>query len=193
MGTSKLEKERSHEAIVHAAAASVREKGLSATSVGDVMGAVGLTHGGFYAHFASRDGMLVAAFERAFSEGRATIESLMARRRGERLKSFTSIYLSKLHVSHPEVGCAAAALAVDSARSTPEVNEAFADGVAGYLASLEADFHDSVHARDDAALLLSALVGAVALSRGMGANPLADILLKRVEAALKRGVVAEVP
>jgi TetR/AcrR family transcriptional regulator, transcriptional repressor for nem operon len=194
VGTSKLDKERSHEAIVHAAAASVREKGLGATSVGDVMAAVGLTHGGFYAHFASRDGMLLAAVERAFSEGRDMIESLVARRRSEsRMASFASIYLSKLHIGHPEVGCAAAALAVDAARSSPEVSGAFADGISTYLAALEADFGGGDHASEDAALLLSALVGAVALSRGMGANTLAGDLPKRVEAALKRRVIAEVP
>jgi TetR/AcrR family transcriptional regulator, transcriptional repressor for nem operon len=194
MGASKEGKARSHEAIVSAASGSARANGLTATTVGHVMGAAGLTHGGFYAHFTSREHLLVAAVERAFADGRATIEALVDRRRHRRqsrIASFVSIYLSKLHIDNPEVGCAAAALAVDVARLGGELSETFQLGIADYLAAIETDLGTGP---DDAALLLSALVGAVALSRAMGDAPLAAAFPKRVEAALKRRVLpAEVP
>jgi TetR/AcrR family transcriptional regulator, transcriptional repressor for nem operon len=191
VGTSRQDRERNHETIVSAAADLARSNGLSATTVGEVMGAAGLTHGGFYAHFPSRDHLLVAAVERAFAAGRDTMESLMSKRRGgSRIRSFVSIYLSRVHIASPAIGCAAAALAVDAARSTDDVREVFAEGVAGYLRALEADLAGSDQAVDDAALVLSALVGAVALSRAMGESALARELPKRVEAALNRRVVS---
>jgi TetR/AcrR family transcriptional regulator, transcriptional repressor for nem operon len=195
VGASQEDKARSHEAVVAAAASSVRANGLAATTVGQVMGAAGLTHGGFYAHFASRDHLLVAAVERAFAEGRATIEALVDRRRGRsRIASFVSNYLSKLHIDNPEVGCAAAALAVDVARAGAELSDSFERGIAEYLQALEADLGEGEHVDDDAALLLSALVGAVALGRAMGDGPNARAFPKQVEAALKRRVLpAEVP
>jgi TetR/AcrR family transcriptional regulator, transcriptional repressor for nem operon len=196
VGASKDDKARSHEAIVSAASGSARKHGLAATTVGHVMGAAGLTHGGFYAHFPSRDHLLAAAVQRAFTDGRLTIEALVARRGAgrSRIGSFVSIYLSKLHIDTPEVGCAAAALAVDVARSGGELSEVFTEGIAGYLAAIEADLGPHDGAADDAALLLSALVGAVALSRGMGDSKLASSLPKQVEAALQRRLLrAEVP
>jgi TetR/AcrR family transcriptional regulator, transcriptional repressor for nem operon len=191
VGTSRQDKERNHETIVAAAAELARSNGLSATTVGEVMGAAGLTHGGFYAHFPSREHLLVAAVERAFSAGRDNMEWLLSKRRGgSRIRSFVSIYLSRVHIADPAIGCAAAALAVDVSRSTDEVREAFTTGVAGYLDALEADLAGSDHAGDEAALVLSALVGAVALSRAMGDSALARELPKRVETALNRRVVS---
>jgi TetR/AcrR family transcriptional regulator, transcriptional repressor for nem operon len=191
VGTSKQDKERNHETIVAAASALARSKGLAATTVNEVMSSAGLTHGGFYAHFASRDRLLSAAVARAFTDGRATMESLMSKRRGgTRINAFISIYLSRMHIAEPSIGCAAAALAVDVSRSTAEAQDVFVLGVAGYLEAIETDLVGADQAADDAALVLSALVGAVALSRAMGDNPLAAELPKRVETALNRRVVS---
>jgi TetR/AcrR family transcriptional regulator, transcriptional repressor for nem operon len=205
MGTSQKDKAARHEAIIAAASTSVRKKGLAGTTVADVMGAVGLTHGGFYAHFASRDELLVEAVHRAFNDGRASMESLMdAAPNGEAqhgLPAFASIYLSDLHAQSPANGCAAAALVTEVSRESPAIAAAFASGIADYIEALEGRFAaaenssdtpgrpDRLSHRSDAALLLAALVGAVALRRAMQSSPLGQELTELVEAGLHEKVL----
>jgi TetR/AcrR family transcriptional repressor of nem operon len=196
VGASQFEKDRTHEAIMAAASTLVRGRGMDATTVGDVMGAAGRTHGGFYAHFSSREALLVAAVGRAFEDGQATLEALVSTMEdGGPLDAFVSIYLSPAHVENPATGCAAAALANDSARASPAVAEAFATGIARYLAALEEHVEpdrarEGAHRADDLALLLSAVVGAVVLSRAMASSALGAKLPRQVESALRNRVLA---
>jgi TetR/AcrR family transcriptional regulator, transcriptional repressor for nem operon len=194
VGTSQLEKQHTHTAILDAAAAMIRAEGASAVTIAKVMSEAGLTHGGFYAHFESRDELLVAATKHAFVDGKERLDHLASKLIDlEPLQAFVSIYLSRHHVNSPGIGCAAASLSGDSARNTDQYASAFADGIEEYLTALLARTDPSVQANDetadDIALLLCASIGAVAVARASGSSPLAKKLPKSVHAALNRRVL----
>src|SRR5436190_23567257 len=114
-------KEASHERIVAAAARAIRRSGYDGMGVADIMKEAGLTHGAFYAHFASREAMLAEAAGKACAESAAATADLLARVSPDAaLASMLSAYLSKEHVRHAEVGCPLAALGSETSRQTPE-------------------------------------------------------------------------
>jgi TetR/AcrR family transcriptional regulator, transcriptional repressor for nem operon len=194
VGTSQLEKQHTHTAILDATAAMIRNDGASAVTIAKVMSEVGLTHGGFYAHFGSRDELLVAATKHAFVDGKQRLDQLASKLVDlEPLQAFVSIYLSRQHVNSPEIGCAAASLSGDSAHNTEQYASAFANGIEEYLTALLARTDPSVRASnetaDDVALLLCACIGAVAVARASGSSPLAKKLPKSVHAALNRRIL----
>src|SRR6478735_11057212 len=96
--TRSAAKEATHERIVEAAARAIRRSGYDGTGVADIMKEVGLTHGGFYAHFASREAMLAEAADRAGAESVATLTRVAtAAPPREALRSMVRAYLSKQH------------------------------------------------------------------------------------------------
>src|SRR5206468_1858355 len=104
-------KEATHERIVQAAARAIRRSGYNGTGVADIMRDAGLTHGGFYAHFSSREAMLAEAADRAGSESVTMMERIAATSPPQRaLQVMMEAYLSKAHVEGVETGCATAAL-----------------------------------------------------------------------------------
>src|SRR5437868_13805718 len=118
-------KDATHERIVEAAARAIRRSGYGGTGVADIMKDAGLTHGGFYAHFASREAMLAEAADRAGSESLATMERIAATSPPRRaLKAMMEAYLSKAHVEGVETGCAAAALGSEMPRQPAGVRRA---------------------------------------------------------------------
>ena len=107
MSRSTPRKEQTHERIVEVAARAVRREGYAGVGVADIMKEAGLTHGGFYAHFPSRDAMLVEAVERAGQDGAARLMQRMEqwREQGARCCALVETYLSEAHLG----GCGAAA------------------------------------------------------------------------------------
>jgi TetR/AcrR family transcriptional regulator, transcriptional repressor for nem operon len=123
--TAPSRKEVTHERIVGAAARAIRRSGYDGTGVADIMKEVGLTHGGFYAHFDSREGMLAEAADRA---GAATVVVLArvaaAAPPKKELEAMLRAYLSKEHVEGMDSGCAIAALGSEMPRQAPKVRRA---------------------------------------------------------------------
>ncbi|MCV6903627.1 MAG: TetR/AcrR family transcriptional regulator [Achromobacter xylosoxidans] len=165
-------KELSHDRIVEAAARAIRREGYAGVGVADVMKEAGLTHGGFYAHFPSRDAMLVAAMERAGRDGAARMAQSMARRRAESaspLRALVESYLSEGHLVGCEGGCPISALASEMPRQSPQVRDISASRVTGLIGvvqqALPADA--GPHA---AMAITSNLVGAMQLARALGDN-----------------------
>ena len=118
-------KEASHERIVGAAARAIRRSGYDGTGVADIMKEAGLTHGAFYAHFASREAMLAEAADRAGAESNAAAASLVAAVPSEKsLETLIRAYLSKAHLEGIETGCPTSALASEMPRQSPEVRRA---------------------------------------------------------------------
>jgi len=118
-------KEVTHERIVGAAARAIRRSGYDGTGVADIMKEVGLTHGGFYAHFASREAMLAEAADRAGAESVATLTRVAAAAPPqEALRSMIRAYLSKEHVEDAETGCPVAALGSETPRQASRVRRA---------------------------------------------------------------------
>lgn len=164
-GSNKAE---THERIVNTAARAIREHGYDGASVADVMKQAGLTHGGFYAHFASREAMLEEALDCAAGEGRAKLIAASERAEpGRGLDAIVASYLSDRHVEHPEAGCTLAALGSETRRQAPALRRIATRQVHG-LASLlvkQMPGGDTADNRDRALATLSAMVGAISLSR----------------------------
>ena len=164
-GSTKAE---THERIVTTAARAIRARGYGGASVADVMKQAGLTHGGFYAHFESRDAMLEEALDCAAAEGRARLTAVAERAEpGCGLEALVASYLSDRHVAHPESGCTLAALGSETARQAPALRKIATRQVNGLAALLTAQMPggDTPANRDRALATLSAMVGAIALSR----------------------------
>src|SRR5207244_10536597 len=123
--TAPSRKEVTHERIVAAAARATRRTGYDGTGVAEIMKEVGLTHGGFYAHFASREAMLTEAADRAGAESVATLTRVAAAAPPqEALPAMIRAYLSKEHADRDETGCTLAALGPETPPQAPKVRPA---------------------------------------------------------------------
>lgn len=179
--------EATRELILAAAARAIREHGPHGVSVVAVMREAGLTHGGFYAHFASKEALVAAAIRRMFAGGREKFFARIGNRAGpEALKHWIDSYVSRDHRDHPGTGCALSTLVSDMPRLDADARAAYDEGVRGIAARLSQHLPDSVEQRDTAACsLLAEMAGAVALARAVSDSALSDRLLKTSRAALK--------
>ena len=178
-------KEATHERIVEAAARAIRRTGYDGTGVADIMKGAGLTHGGFYAHFASREAMLAEAADRAGSESVAMMERIGATAPPSKaLQAMLEAYLSKAHVEGVETGCAAAALGSEMPRQAPEVRRAATRRIKEMIDLVARQSPDwgqpSAHER--ALVTVATMVGTLVLARAVDDPRLSDALRK---AALK--------
>jgi AcrR family transcriptional regulator len=185
-------KEVTHERIVEAAARAIRRSGFDGTSVADIMKDAGLTHGGFYAHFASREAMLAEAVDRAGAETLAFMERIAASVPPERaLQAMTEAYLSEAHLESVETGCGAAALVSELPRQAPEVRRAATRRIKELIDLVARQSPDwgQPSAHENALVTVATVVGALALGRAVSDRKLADDLrgavLDHLEAAQK--------
>jgi TetR/AcrR family transcriptional repressor of nem operon len=163
MRVSSEEKARSRERILTAAGRLFRERGVQGTSVGEIMAAAGMTHGGFYRHFADKDALLAAALTQAFER---FAEPLSADSdAATAVEAFRALYLSNDHLATPGEGCPAVALGPDIARSDVTVRKAFSAGVSRMIAGLSRGKTGAADPRTDALRDLSMMVGALVLAR----------------------------
>ncbi len=181
MGHSQADKTATHERIVQVAAKRFREAGLEGVGVADVMKEAGLTVGGFYRHFDSRDALVTEAIAAAFEAWRG---QLAAAGPAPSLEALLNAYLSEAHRDAPGTGCALAALAGDVARSGPEPRVLYTEQVQRSLAGMVARFGDAAESRGRAVLTLSAMVGALTLSRAVSDPALSREILDTVRTAL---------
>ena len=167
MRVSKDEKDRSHIRIVKSAARLFRETGLEGSSVGDVMKDAGLTHGGFYRHFESKDELVAAALDTAFADMVALLDGEMQRTAPEGVReTFRAWYLSDDHLNDPGTGCPGAALGGELGRGSPATKAAFSRGLDAMLSALALAMEGSDAERRDAAVReLSMMLGALTLAR----------------------------
>jgi TetR/AcrR family transcriptional repressor of nem operon len=118
-------KEATHDRIVEVAARVIRRSGYDGTGVADIMKEAGLTHGGFYAHFESRDALLAEAGDRAGAEAVALAARVAhAAPAGHALEAMMQAYLSQEHIAAIETGCPVTALGSEMPRQAPEVRRA---------------------------------------------------------------------
>src|ERR1700758_1963310 len=187
MGHSQSEKKNNHERIVRIAAKRLREKGLEAVAIADVMKEVGLTVGGFYKHFDSRDDLVVEALQAASGSWRRSREQTASGGPSANFAGLVDDYLSEKHRDRPGSGCIIAALAGDVARSNKRVRALATERIRSALeliAGLQPG-KDKESARKQAALIFSALVGALALSRAVSDESFSDEILQSVRELLK--------
>ncbi|HUN84838.1 MAG TPA: TetR/AcrR family transcriptional regulator [Terracidiphilus sp.] len=117
-------KAQNHENILSVAARSFREHGGDSSGIGTVMKKVGLTKGGFYRHFKSKDDLFVEAVSRAFDEmGNGMLEVAKSAPEGQALRAIIERYLSPRHANSPGMGCVLAALGPELARKSLSVRK----------------------------------------------------------------------
>ena len=179
-------KEATHDRIVDAAARAIRRSGYNGTGVADIMKDAGLTHGGFYAHFPSREAMLAEAADRAGGESVAMMQRLAASLPPEQvLPAMVEAYLSKEHLEAIETGCATAALGSEMPRQAPEVRRAATRRIKEMidLISRQSADRGQPGAHERALFTVSAMVGTLVLARAVDDPRLAEALRS---AALKQ-------
>ena len=181
MRKSKQEAAETRERIVEAAAAEFRRNGISATGLSDLMAAAGLTHGGFYRHFASKDQLVAEACATAVDSVVTMFEEALARHgEGNGLKAAAASYLSARHRDGLSDGCPFAALASELVRAGDATRAKATEGLkrvvdllAGGYAGLRPD-----SAKRRALVALSTMVGALTLARLVIEPKLSDLLLR---------------
>ena len=160
-----------HDRIVKEASRLFRERGFENVTVGEVMKAAGLTHGAFYAHFASKEELEKAAIAYGQSASAERAGSYGATKKGR--KAYADGYLSPRHRDSPGDGCTMAALAQEVARSAPELKEAFERGFEEILSAAGGDRRETI-------FRAAALLGGVVLARAVQDPRLSDEILQSV-------------
>jgi TetR/AcrR family transcriptional repressor of nem operon len=190
MRHSKAEKAATHKRIVAIAAKKFREQGLAGVGIADIMKEAGLTVGGFYKHFQSRDALVAEALDPALKYWKRRLHTAAAGGPPRTYQSLVGDYLSAAHRDHPGTGCPVAALAGDIARSDKRtralVTRDIRDNL-GLLATLIRNTHGKGHgpARSRAILTYCALVGAISVARAVLDEQLSHEILTTVAQVLK--------
>lgn len=184
---SEAEKAKSHARILDAAARLVRSRGVEATSVGDVMKAAGMTHGGFYRHFGSKEDLVAAAVDHAVEDvlGPVERESLKASR--EAAAGYITDYLSDSHRRRRELGCPLAAIAGEALREDDPLREA-AERAARRTARLLSENSEAdpdAPADDLGYATLSVLLGTIVLARLFREDDEAATVLREGEKTIR--------
>jgi TetR/AcrR family transcriptional repressor of nem operon len=139
MRYSSEHKAKNHDNILSIAARSFREHGADTSGIGTVMKHAGLTKGGFYRHFQSKDDLFVAAVARAFEQmGKGMVEVARAAPEGQALQALIEHYLSTRHAQSPGVGCVVAALGPELARKPVSVRRRIERSLEAYREQLSA-------------------------------------------------------
>ena len=162
MGHSQADKIATHQRIVDVAAKRFRELGIEGISIADLMKEAGLTVGGFYKHFSSREELVAVAFEHALRDSDPWEASIATAPR-----QAMRTYISETHRDTVATGCPISALANDMSRSTDETREIYTNRVRHILEQISkaVPAENSASKRSEAALIFSACVGSIALSR----------------------------
>jgi TetR/AcrR family transcriptional repressor of nem operon len=163
-------KERTHRRIVKTASRHFRTEGMNGPGVAKLMKASGLTHGGFYKHFASKDALFAEAIDESVREiGSKVADWAKHAAQGESWKEIVKKYLSVEHCEHPEMGCPIAALAPDISRTHSAIRRKIRLSMESYKKQL-VEFmpgDTSAEKQKNLVLIFTAMVGAMAVARTM--------------------------
>lgn len=187
MRVSREQAEKNRMKVVEVASRMFRGRGFDGAGIADIMSEAGLTHGGFYGQFGSKQQLAAEASRAAMARTLRRWQVVLADAAGAPMRAVAAFYLTRAHRDNPETGCAFAALASDAARAGPEVKAVFEAGLADQAdliqAALMAQGVKKSAARAQALASLATLVGALALSRAVND---ADLSTEILAAAHKR-------
>ncbi len=157
-------KEETRRRIIEAASQEFRAHGFEGVGIAKLMGALSLTHGGFYAHFADKDDLMDEALALALGQ---SLEAMLAALGEGGVPALLDYYLSEHHRDHPALGCPLPALAAEVARRSPTSREAFTGRLSQTLDAITEHMPGVTYPqkRAKANFLFSAMAGAVALAR----------------------------
>ena len=192
MRYGKEHKQETHRKVVEAAARLFRKDGIGSTGVVDLMADVGLTHGGFFAHFSSKETLvkeaLAAASVKSRTHLRRKIEAALAEGR-DPLEAIVRSYLTTLHRDRPDRGCSVAALGSEIARHPRKTREAFTEGLSQTLQIIASALPEHVADRQTRAYaVFSTMIGALQLSRAISDSAMSQSVIDAgIAAALQIG------
>jgi len=190
MRYSKEHKQETHARIVKKASVRLREKGAHGIGVADLMKEAGLTHGGFYAHFDSREALVIEAFAYAMDRSTERWRKIAEQTPPDkRLATIVESYLTPVHRDDPGHGCAVPTLGAEIARESPKTRKAFAAKLEAMIEMMADQVLDVPRktARKQAAAALATMMGTLVLSRIAGNGEFSDeILAAGREAVLGR-------
>ena len=187
MRYSKEHKQETHDRIVRKASVRLREKGAHGIGVADLMKEAGLTHGGFYAHFDSREALVIEAFnfamDRATERWRKMAEETPPEKR---LATIVESYLTTIHRDDPGRGCAVPTLGPEIARESPKTRKAFAAKLDEMIEMMADQVPEQPRktARAQAIAALSTMAGALVLSRVAGSGEFSEEILGTARGAV---------
>jgi len=180
MGHTKAQKAENRERIVAATARRIREQGLERPAIAELMREVGLTHGGFYKQFDSREQLMGEAVERVMAETAARMEGIVDGA-DDALAAVARAYVSPEHRDDVGGGCGLPALSAEVTHADARARNAYRAQVEAYVSGLAAlDGSD----RERAMVRLSAMVGSILISRALTGAPESDAFLDAVQDAL---------
>jgi len=190
MRHSKTEKANTHKRIVTIAAKKFREEGLAGIGIADLMKKAGLTVGGFYKHFKSRDALVAEAIGSALEMWKDRIDAAAADGPRITYESLVDDYLSEAHRNYPGMGCPVSALAGDLARSDKRTRAVATRKIRDNIELLATLIRDTTKmdkdtARSRAVMTYCAMVGAISMARAVSDKELSREILKTVAQRLK--------
>jgi TetR/AcrR family transcriptional repressor of nem operon len=185
MRYSRRHKDETHNRLLKKAAEEFRRRGVQGTGIAPLMGQLGLTHGGFYAHFDSKNELVAQATGPMFEEGFAgrMLAAAEAAPKGEEVRAIVNLYLSSQHRDSPQ-GCALAGLAGEMARQPEPVRNAYISAMNDRLKRIAALLPgDDQKARfDRARLLMAGMAGTMMIAKAMTDRDVSDHFLKQARA-----------
>jgi TetR/AcrR family transcriptional repressor of nem operon len=186
-------KEQTRERILRAAARAIRKHGYEGVGVADVMKEAGLTHGGFYAHFESRDALLAAAVDQAGAESTENLNRAVARaKHGEEVMALVDTYLEDRHVTAAEhgLGCAIAAAGSEVPRQQADVRRAAARRIKELIGFVERQLPEwgKAAAHEKAMGIVASMVGALMLARAVDDAQLSKAIRKSARELIRATV-----
>lgn len=188
MSTPPTRKELSHARIVDVASKAIRRAGYRGVGVADIMKEAGLTHGGFYAHFDSRDGLLVEAMARAGQENIASLSKAIERRLAmgdTRYQALVETYLHEAHLERTENGCVIAALSSEMTRQEDAVRDEARRRVDAMVEFVQTALPDGSD-ESEASVVTATMVGALQLARTLGGKSGRSLLAQTRQALIER-------
>lgn len=183
MKVSREQAARNREAVVDAASRLFRAQGVDGAGIAEIMASSGMTHGGFYKQFESKDALAAEACARSLDRSAGHWRDIVARAGDHALDAIAADYLSARNRDLPERGCALIALGADAARKGGALAEAFREGMEGLASVLEEAGAD----RGAALARLSQLVGAMVLARAVDHPGLSEEIMVAARGALSGG------
>jgi TetR/AcrR family transcriptional repressor of nem operon len=193
MRYGKEHKEETHKKVVEAASRRFRKDGIEATGVVDLMADVGLTHGGFYAHFSSKETLVKEAIAAASQKSRERLEREIENARAEGrdpLEQVVRQYLTALHRDRPDRGCCVAALGSEIARHPRKTREAFTEGLEKTIGIIANALPERVTSqrKEKACAIFSTMIGTLQLARAVSDSTLSQSVIDAgIAAALQIG------
>lgn len=183
--THPKDKNNTRQRIIKLASERYRAEGFLAVGIANLMADLGMTHGGFYAHFADKEALVSAACEEAFTTQCASWDTILASQSpNEAFNTLIDSYLSSTHLHQPEKSCFAAALAGEMARRDSPSRQAFTHGIKKLLHLLE-KAQDTQLNQQAAAVILGQMVGSQMLARAVSDPQLSEHFLQAARDALK--------